>query len=86
MKVNIVQVSLWEQTKLHILCFIYGFYLIFKCLLKWTWHRKNLFRLHQRDKPPPCLVDNNLGEHSYVKLKVYYRLLILITFTYFTFI
>ncbi|XP_074094803.1 epoxide hydrolase 4 [Cotesia typhae] len=69
MKVNIVQVSLWEQTKLHILCFIYGFYLIFKCLLKWTWHRKNLFRLHQRDKPPPCLVDNNLGEHSYVKLK-----------------
>ncbi|CAG5101066.1 Similar to Ephx4: Epoxide hydrolase 4 (Mus musculus) [Cotesia congregata] len=70
MKVNnIVQVSLWQQTKLHILCFIYGFYLILKCLVKWTWHRKNLFRLHQRDKPPPCLVNNNLGEHSYVKLK-----------------
>ncbi|XP_008554615.1 epoxide hydrolase 4 isoform X1 [Microplitis demolitor] len=68
-KVEIVQITLWEQTKLHLLCFIYGLYVIAKCFFKWTWDRKNFFRMHQRDKPPPCLVDDSLGKHSYVKLK-----------------
>lgn len=26
------------------------------------------------DKPPPCLIENNYGRHSYIKLKVLYIL------------
>ncbi|XP_076761310.1 epoxide hydrolase 4 isoform X2 [Xylocopa sonorina] len=36
---------------------------------KWIWDPKKFFMMQQRDKPPPCLVDNNLGIHSYVKIK-----------------
>ncbi|XP_035720214.1 epoxide hydrolase 4-like isoform X3 [Vespa mandarinia] len=43
--------------------------MIVKRLLKWAWNPKKFFVLEQRDKPPPCLVDNNLGTHSYVKIK-----------------
>lgn len=66
---RIVHISTWEIVKLHFLSFVYGLYLIVKRLLKWAWDPKKFFVLEQRDKPPPCLVDNNLGTHSYVKIK-----------------
>lgn len=37
--------------------------------MKWAWNPSQFFLLHQRDKPPSCLVDNTLGTHSYVKLR-----------------
>lgn len=70
MNVKIVHISVWEVVKLHFQSFIYGIYLIVKRFVKWAWNPKNFFVLQQRDKPPQCLVDNSLGEHSYVKLKV----------------
>lgn len=70
MHVKIVRVSLWEKIKLHFLCFVYGVYLIIKRFVKWAWDPKKFFGMTQRDKPPLCLVDNSLGKHSYVKLKV----------------
>ncbi|KAL2742925.1 epoxide hydrolase 4-like isoform X3 [Vespula maculifrons] len=66
---RIVHISTWEIIKLHFLSFVYGLYMIVKRLLKWAWDPKKFFVLEQRDKPPPCLVDNNLGTHSYVKIK-----------------
>lgn len=67
---KIVRVSYWEIAKLHFLSFVFGLYLIIKRLVKWAWDPKNFFILRQRDNPPPCLVDNSLGKHSYVKIKV----------------
>lgn len=66
---KIVHVSLLEIIKLHFLSFVCGFYLIVKRFLKWIWDPKKFFMMQQRDKPPPCLVDNHLGTHSYVKIK-----------------
>nr|XP_033334139.1 epoxide hydrolase 4-like [Megalopta genalis] len=66
---KIVQISTWEITKLHFLSFVYGLYLIVRRFLKWAWDPKKFFMMQQRDKPPPCLVDNNLGTHSYIKIK-----------------
>ncbi|XP_017879345.2 epoxide hydrolase 4-like isoform X1 [Ceratina calcarata] len=66
---KIVRVSISEIVKLHVLSFAYGFYLIVKRFSKWLWNPKKFFMMQQRDKPPPCLVDNNLGAHSYVKIK-----------------
>lgn len=66
---KIVYVSTWEIVKLHSLSFICGMYLIVKRFVKWAWDPKNFFVMQERDKPPPCLVDNNLGTHSYVKIK-----------------
>ena len=70
MNVKIVHISVWEMVELHFLSFIYGFYLIVKRFVKWAWNPKKFFVLQQRDKPPQCLVDNSLGVHSYIKLKV----------------
>lgn len=67
---KIVHVSILEIIKLHLLSFIYGLYLIVKRFLKWIWDPKKFFMMQQRDKPPPCLIDNNLGIHSYIKIKV----------------
>ncbi|KAK0174103.1 hypothetical protein PV328_007216 [Microctonus aethiopoides] len=67
--VKIVRVSFWDKTKLHFLCFICGLCLIIKRIVKWAWDPRKFFGMKQRDKPPPCLVDNSLGRHSYVKLK-----------------
>ena len=69
MNEKIVHVSTGEMVKLHFLSFMYGLYLIMKRFLKWVWDPKKFFMMQQRDKPPPCLVDNNLGTHSYVKIK-----------------
>ncbi|XP_043281644.1 epoxide hydrolase 4-like [Venturia canescens] len=66
---KIVRVSYWEIAKLHFLSFVFGLYLIVKRLVKWAWDPKKFFVLRQRDNPPPCLVDNSLGKHSYVKIK-----------------
>ncbi|XP_076175604.1 epoxide hydrolase 4 isoform X2 [Ptiloglossa arizonensis] len=66
---KIVHISTWEIVKLHFFSFIYGLYLIVKRFFKWAWDPKTFFMMQQRDKPPPCLVDNNLGTHSYVKIK-----------------
>ncbi|XP_015609723.1 epoxide hydrolase 4 [Cephus cinctus] len=66
---KIVSVSVWEMVKLHFLSFVYGLYLIVKRFIKWAWDPKQFFVLQQRDNPPLCLVDNNLGKHSYMKLK-----------------
>ncbi|XP_394354.4 epoxide hydrolase 4 isoform X1 [Apis mellifera] len=66
---KIVHVSILEIIKLHLLSFIYGLYLIVKRFLKWIWDPKKFFMMQQRDKPPPCLIDNNLGIHSYIKIK-----------------
>ncbi|XP_068971314.1 epoxide hydrolase 4-like isoform X1 [Bombus flavifrons] len=66
---KIVYLSVLEIVKLHFLSFVYGLYLIVKRFPKWVWDPKKFFMMQQRDKPPPCLVDNNLGTHSYVKIK-----------------
>ncbi|OAD56166.1 Epoxide hydrolase 4 [Eufriesea mexicana] len=66
---KIVHVSILEIVKLHLLSFVYGLYLIVRRFPKWVWDPKKFFMMQQRDKPPPCLVDNNLGTHSYVKIK-----------------
>ncbi|XP_066591187.1 epoxide hydrolase 4-like [Prorops nasuta] len=66
---KIIHASTCEIVKLHFLSFIYGLYLIIKRGFKWAWDPKKFFVLHERDKPPLCLVDNNLGTHSYVKIK-----------------
>ncbi|XP_054000833.1 epoxide hydrolase 4-like isoform X1 [Hylaeus anthracinus] len=66
---KIVHVSTWEIVKLHFFSYVYGSYLIVKRFLKWSWDPARFFMMQQRDKPPPCLVDNNLGTHSYVKIK-----------------
>lgn len=70
MNEKIVHVSTGEMVKLHFLSFMYGLYLIMKRFFQWVWDPKKFFMMQQRDKPPPCLVDNNLGTHSYVKIKV----------------
>jgi hypothetical protein len=67
---RIVHASASETLRLHFLSFAYGLYLIVKRLLKWAWDPKKFFMLQQRDQPPPCLIDNSLGTHSYVKIKV----------------
>lgn len=67
---RIVRASTRETIKLHVLAFAYGLYLIARRFLRWMWDPKNFFMLRQRDQPPPCLVDNSLGTHSYVKIKV----------------
>lgn len=67
---KIVRASTSETMRLHLLSFVYGLYLIIKRLLKWAWDPKRFFMLRQRDQPPPCLIDNSLGTHSYVKIKV----------------
>lgn len=66
---KIVRASTCETIKLHFLSFTYGIYLIIKRFFKWIWDPKKFFMLRQRDQPPPCLVDNSLGTHSYVKIK-----------------
>ncbi|KAH0955423.1 hypothetical protein HN011_006652 [Eciton burchellii] len=66
---RIVHASASETLRLHFLSFAYGLYLIVKRLLKWAWDPKKFFMLQQRDQPPPCLIDNSLGTHSYVKIK-----------------
>ncbi|CAK9819106.1 Epoxide hydrolase 4 [Anthophora plagiata] len=66
---KIVHVSTLEIIQLHFLSFVYGWYLIVQRFLKWVWDPKKFFMMKQRDKPPPCLVDNNLGTHSYVKIR-----------------
>ncbi|KAG7206973.1 hypothetical protein KM043_000864 [Ampulex compressa] len=66
---RIVHVTRWEITKLHFLSFVFGSYLILKRFLKWAWDPKKFFVMRERDRPPACLVDNNLGTHSYVKIK-----------------
>ncbi|EZA51772.1 hypothetical protein DMN91_003889 [Ooceraea biroi] len=66
---KIVRASAGEIIRLHFLSFAYGLYLIVKRLLKWAWDPKKFFMLQQRDQPPPCLIDNSLGTHSYVKIK-----------------
>ncbi|XP_076236572.1 epoxide hydrolase 4 [Calliopsis andreniformis] len=66
---KIIQVPMWEIINLHFLSFIYGLSLIVKRFLQWAWDPKKFFMMQQRDKPPPCLVDNHLGTHSYVKIK-----------------
>lgn len=68
-KEKIIQVPMWETINLHFLSFVYGLYLIVRRFLRWIWDPKKFFMMQQRDKPPPCLVDNNLGIHSYVKIK-----------------
>lgn len=67
---KIVRPSIFETIQLHFLSFVYGLYLIAKRLLKWAWDPKKFFVLRQRDRPPTCLIDNSLGTHSYVKIKV----------------
>lgn len=73
---KIVYLSVLEIVKLHFLSFVYGLYLIVKRFPKWVWDPKKFFMMQQRDKPPPCLVDNNLGTHSYVKIKVSMHIII----------
>lgn len=67
---RIVHVSVWERVNLYFLALVYGCYLILRRLIIWAWNPNKFFLLQQRDKPPPCLVDNTFGKHSYVKLKV----------------
>jgi hypothetical protein len=70
MDMKIVHVSVAERAKLYFLSLVYGWYLIVRRLISWAWNPSQFFFLRQRDKPPSCLVDNTLGTHSYVKLRV----------------
>lgn len=63
-----------------------GLWILFKWLIYYLWNFVNQKRSvrdnlensqiynnsdnYFHDKPPPCLVDNSYGRHSYVKLKV----------------
>ncbi|XP_011312323.1 epoxide hydrolase 4 isoform X7 [Fopius arisanus] len=69
MTVKIIPVSLGEEVKLHLLSFIFGIYLIIVRMFKWAWNPKKFFGTMKRDKPPPCLIDDSLGKHFYVKVK-----------------
>ncbi|XP_058806103.1 epoxide hydrolase 4-like [Phymastichus coffea] len=66
---KIERVSICERIQLYFLAFAYGWYLIARRLVRWAWNPKQFFLLQPRDKPPPCLVDNTFGKHSYIKLK-----------------
>ncbi|XP_014213906.1 epoxide hydrolase 4-like isoform X2 [Copidosoma floridanum] len=66
---EIVHASVWERVKLCFLAVVFGWYLVLRRLLKWAWNPNQFFVLRPRDKPPPCLVDNTFGKHSYIKLK-----------------
>jgi hypothetical protein len=66
----IVSISPWDSFKIHFLSFICGFWVILKRLPQWAWNRNGFFSLQRREAPPPCLVDSELGRHSYMKLKV----------------
>ena len=70
---KIVHVSFCERVKLYFLAVACGWYLIVRRMVKWAWDPKHFFLLQQRDKPPPCLVDNTFGKHSYIKLKVIFQ-------------
>ncbi|XP_011312318.1 uncharacterized protein [Fopius arisanus] len=70
MTVKIIPVSLGEEVKLHLLSFIFGIYLIIVRMFKWAWNPKKFFGTMKRDKPPPCLIDDSLGKHFYVKVKI----------------
>ncbi|KAJ8681509.1 hypothetical protein QAD02_017301 [Eretmocerus hayati] len=67
---GIVRVSLCERLRMCFLALAFGWYLVLRRLIRWAWDPQQFFRMRPRDKPPACLVDDSLGRHSYVKLKV----------------
>uniref|UniRef100_A0A1B6CNS7 AB hydrolase-1 domain-containing protein n=1 Tax=Clastoptera arizonana TaxID=38151 RepID=A0A1B6CNS7_9HEMI len=69
-KQNIVSVPLLEILKIHYLSFLWGLWCFFKLFIKkMCFFSKNSDQISDRGKPPICLVDTTLGQHSYVKLK-----------------
>ncbi|XP_046388344.1 epoxide hydrolase 4-like [Ischnura elegans] len=61
-------VSIWSRIKIYFFSILFGAVVIFDRLSRWALRPKTFFALQQRDKPPHFLVDNSLGQHSYVKL------------------
>lgn len=49
------------------LAIVYGWLVI--GYLAWSWFRGNFHPVIERDYPPPCLHDPNLGRHKYIKLQ-----------------
>ncbi|KAF7268152.1 hypothetical protein GWI33_018617 [Rhynchophorus ferrugineus] len=65
----IQSISVWGQIRIHVLSFLFGLWVLSKRLARWLWRPNGFSSLTPRDTPPPCLVDSNLGQHKYVKLK-----------------
>ncbi|XP_071450784.1 epoxide hydrolase 4-like [Hetaerina americana] len=61
-------VSVWNYIKIYSLSILFGILVICDRLSRWALKPKSFFSLQRRDKPPHFLVDNSLGQHSYVKL------------------
>lgn len=67
----IISISLLDYLKIHYLSFLWGLWSLLKRFIKNIFfHSKGCDLLCDRGKPPACLVDTSLGQHSYVKLKV----------------
>ncbi|GJQ68848.1 hypothetical protein Trydic_g6048 [Trypoxylus dichotomus] len=66
---SITTISTWDTLTIHFLSFFLAAWISLKIFVKWIFSRNNYFRIQNRDNPPECLVDNNLGQHKYVKLK-----------------
>ncbi|XP_074030885.1 epoxide hydrolase 4 isoform X2 [Leptinotarsa decemlineata] len=68
---RIQTISVCDTIRIHCLSCIFGVWVIFKRLAKGVWNSQRLTNIQPRDNPPSCLVDSRLGQHKYVKLKVW---------------
>lgn len=73
---NITTISIWDSLGIRLLSFILAFWVSLKLCTMWIFNANNYFRIENRDNPPGCLVDTSIGQHKYVKLKVFIDLLI----------
>lgn len=65
----IVKISSWDRIKIHIFSLLCGLWILVKrCLLR-LWKPNAGSSADKRGNPPACLLEANLGTHSYVKLK-----------------
>ncbi|XP_060524172.1 epoxide hydrolase 4-like [Cylas formicarius] len=67
--VCIQTISLWEQTRIHLSCVMFGLWVVFKRLVKWLCNPTSKRNFTVRDSPPSCLIDSSLGQHKYIKIK-----------------
>lgn len=63
-------IPVWQRLKIYAFSVVLGAWVLCRRLLRYVWDPHVLLSLQARDNPPSCLVDTNLGQHKYVKLKV----------------
>ncbi|XP_047104265.1 epoxide hydrolase 4-like isoform X1 [Schistocerca piceifrons] len=64
----VVSISHWDTLRIHAISCVIGSWVVFRRLVRSLWSPLNL-NLQDREKPPQCLVDSSLGQHSYIKVK-----------------